>query len=165
MFDIHRLALAAAIREDGEPGIILTGKESIDAEGMQTQFRLGALLDMPVVTNASELIVDGGTALVTCELSGGRTRTFEANLPCVVAAGRGLNTPGYPTLPAIMKSRKKPVKEILLDSLGIETPTASAAIVKFSPLIKTRSPKEITGTPEQMAEQIIKVIKKEGGLA
>lgn len=158
-------ALAAAIREDGEPGIILTGKESIDAEGMQTQFRLGALLDMPVVTNAAKLIIEGNVARITCELSGGMTRTFESDLPCVVGAGRGLNIPGYPTLPAIMKSRKKPVKEVSLDSLGIEAAARTVKTVKFSPLTKTRDPKEISGTPEQMAGQIIKVIKKEGGLA
>ncbi|WDP90128.1 MAG: electron transfer flavoprotein subunit beta/FixA family protein [Desulfobacter sp.] len=158
-------ALAAAIREDGEPMIVLTGKESIDAEGMQTQFRLGALLGMPVVTNAAELIVAEKSARITCELSGGMTRTFEAGLPCVVGAGRGLNTPGYPTLPAIMKSRKKPVKEIALGSLDTGAGTRSAEIVRFLPLTQTRSPKEITGTPAEMAEQIIKVIKKEGGLA
>ncbi len=158
-------ALAAAIREDGSPGIILTGKESIDAEGMQTQFRIGALLGMPVVTNASQLILEGDRARVTCELSGGLTRTFEADLPCVVGAGRGLNTPGYPTLPAIMKSRKKPVKEMAVQSLGLKPSSLSSKIVKFSPLTRTRSPEPITGSSAQMAAKIIKIIKKKGGLA
>lgn len=158
-------ALAGAIREDGRPGLILTGKESIDAEGMQTQFRIGAILDMPVVTNASKLVMGETKAGVTCELSGGKTRTFEADLPCVVGAGRGLNTPGYPTLPAIMKARKKPVKKINLADLGLESSTASTQIVGFSTLTKTRSPKPITGTPEEIAAQIINVIRKEGGPA
>jgi len=158
-------ALAAAIREDGSPGIILTGKESIDAEGMQTQFRLGALLDMPVVTNASQLIIEKGRARVTCELSGGMTRTFEAVLPCVVAAGRGLNTPGYPTLPSIMKSRKKPVKEIVLNRLGLNPSVSSTKVVRLSPVTRTRSPEPITGSPAEIAGKIIKIIKKEGGLA
>ena len=132
---------------------------------MQTQFRLGALLDMPVVTNASELALEEGSARITCELSGGRTRSFEAALPCVVAAGRGLNTPGYPTLPAIMKSRKKPVNTVTLDDLGLEPAEASAEIVKLSPLTKTRSPMPIDGSPAEIAAEMIRVIKKEGGLA
>ncbi len=158
-------ALAAAIRADGKPDIVLTGKESIDAEGMQTQFRLGALLDMPVVTNATELILDGDTARITCELSGGMTRTFKAALPCVVGAGRGLNVPGYPTLPAIIKSKKKPVEIFSQDDLDIDTASGSTQLVKLSPLTQTRSPKEISGSPAKMAEQIIEVIKKQGGLA
>jgi len=158
-------ALAAAIQSDGKPDLIFTGKESIDAEGMQTQFRLGAALDMPVVTNVSGLSIDGNSAQVVCELAGGQTRTFEAKLPCVVGAGRGLNTPGYPTLPDIMKSRKKPVKELSLDSLGLVPVTGSAKMVKLSPLTQTRSPKQILGNPAQMAAEIIKVIQKEGGLA
>lgn len=158
-------ALAAAIQEDGDPGIILTGKESIDAEGMQTQFRMGVILDMPVVTNASKIRFTEDRACVTCELSGGETRTFEAVLPCVVAAGRGLNTPAYPTLPAIMKSRKKPIQKFAMDSLVPNPSTPSVKIVKLSPLTRTRSPKPITGSPAKMAAKIIEVIKKEGGLA
>lgn len=158
-------ALAAAIKNDGRPGIILTGKESIDSEGMQTQFRLGAALGIPVMTNASKLTMDETNARVTCELAGGLTRTFETGLPCVVGAGRGLNTPGYPTLPAIMKSKKKPVTEVSLDSLGLAPPKGSAKIVKFSTLARTRSPRQIMGTPAEIASQIISVLKKEGGLA
>ncbi|PIE61305.1 MAG: electron transfer flavoprotein subunit beta [Desulfobacterales bacterium] len=158
-------ALAAAIKADGTPGIVLTGKESIDAEGMQTQFRLGALLNMPVVTNAAKLILEGDTARITCELSGGITRTFKATLPCVVGAGRGLNVPGYPTLPAIIKSKKKPVKTLSQKDLDIPEATGSSELVKLAPLTKTRSPKEISGSPAKMAEQIIQVIKTEGGLA
>lgn len=158
-------ALAIAIQNDGKPDIILTGKESIDAEGMQTQFRIGAILDMPVLTNVSDLILEADKARVTCELTGGLTQTFETTLPCVIGAGRGLNAPGYPTLPAIMKSRKKPVTVVSLDSLGVMTPAGSAKTVKLSPLTRTRSPKQISGSPEQIAAKIIGVLKKEGGLA
>jgi len=48
-------ALHAAIAKDGPADMILTGKESIDNEGMQTQFRIGALFGFPVVTNAASL--------------------------------------------------------------------------------------------------------------
>jgi electron transfer flavoprotein beta subunit len=42
-------ALKAAIEQDGKPDIIFTGNESIDSEGFQTMFRLGAALNVPVV--------------------------------------------------------------------------------------------------------------------
>ncbi|HCY85344.1 MAG TPA: electron transfer flavoprotein subunit beta/FixA family protein [Desulfobacteraceae bacterium] len=154
-------ALVAAIKRDGTPDIILTGKESIDAEGMQTLFRVGAMMDMPVVTNAAGLTVDGANATVVCELSGGNTRTFETNLPCVIGAGRGLNTPAYPTFPDVVKARKKPVETISLDSLGIDAPKGSAKIVGLAPLVQNRTPKEITGTPAEQAAQIVNILKNE----
>lgn len=154
-------ALAAAIRRDGQPDIIFTGKESIDAEGMQTQFRLGALLDMPVVTNAAKLEIRDGSAAITCELSGGKTRTWEASLPCVVGAGRGLNTPGYPTFPDVVKSRKKPLDTISLERLEIEAPAGSTRIIGLAPLAQERNPRELTGTPSEIASQIINILKEE----
>ncbi len=69
-------ALHAAIVRDGGADIIFTGKESIDSEGMQTQFRIGALFGFPVVTNAASLDITDGKATVICELAGGRTRTL-----------------------------------------------------------------------------------------
>ncbi|MCG8684406.1 MAG: electron transfer flavoprotein subunit beta/FixA family protein [Desulfobacterales bacterium] len=154
-------ALSAAIQKDGNPDIILTGKESIDAEGMQTMFRVGAIMDYPVMTNVVELNIADQTAKVTCELAGGMTRTFETTLPCVVGAGRGLNTPSYPTFPDIVKARKKPVETIDFDSLGVEPPNGSAKIVGLSPLVQQRSPKEITGSPVQIAKEMVRILKEE----
>jgi electron transfer flavoprotein beta subunit len=152
-------ALHAAITQDGPADIILTGKESIDAEGMQTLFRVGALFDYPVVTNAASLEIKGTRALVTCELAGGRTRTFSLALPCVVGAGRGLNTPGYPTFPDVVKSRKKPVKIISMDSLNIPSGHGSAKIVALAPLVQKRQPKKIIGTPAVQAKEIIRILR------
>lgn len=154
-------ALAAAINKDGAPDIIFAGKESIDAEGMQTLFRVGAMMDLPVMTNAAGLTIDGDTATVVCELSGGNTRTFEARLPCVVGAGRGLNTPAYPTFPDVVKARKKPVETVSLDSLGIDPPRGAARVVGLAPLVQNRTPEEITGTPAEQAARIVHILKNE----
>ncbi len=154
-------ALKAAIEQDGSPGIILTGKESIDAEGMQTMFRIGALFDFPVVTNAVAVAVEAGRAVVTYDLAGGQTRTCELSMPCVVAAGRGLNTPAYPTFPDVVKSRKKPLKVVDLDSLAIETPPGSARLVELEPLAQARTPQQISGSTREIAARIATILKEE----
>jgi electron transfer flavoprotein beta subunit len=154
-------ALHAAIVQDGSPDIIFTGKESIDSEGMQTQFRIGALFDFPVVTNAASFELQSGKTVVTCELAGGRTRTFQLVLPCVVGAGRGLNTPHYPTFPDVVKARKKPIQTISLDSLGITFGPGSAKTVALEPLVHKRRPKKILGTPAEQAKEIIRILKQE----
>jgi electron transfer flavoprotein beta subunit len=169
-------ALKAAIEQDGNPDIIFTGKESIDAEGMQTMFRLGALFDFPVITNAVSLktvavkpvagkddAVKPGPAraIVEYDLGGGKTRTCDLALPCVIAAGRGLNTPAYPTFPDVVKARKKPVHLIDFKDLSIDLPLANAALVGLKPLVQKRSPKEIKGTPEEIAVKLVNILKNE----
>ena len=50
--------LQKAIDHDGQPDLILTGKESIDSEGMQTMFRLAHLFNMPAATNVIKIETD-----------------------------------------------------------------------------------------------------------
>ena len=154
-------ALASAIKQDGLPGLILSGKESIDSEGMQTMFRIGAHFDFPVATNVVKLEILPDRAIVGSDRGGGVANTYEMSLPCVIGAGKGLNTPGYPTFPDVVKSKKKPVKKIAFSALAIEPPSAGIQIVKLAPLEQKRSPKEITGTPEEIAQKMITILKQE----
>ena len=153
--------LKAAIEKDGSPGIILTGKESIDAEGMQTMFRIGVLFGFPVVTNAIAIEAQSDRAVVTYELAGGRTRTCELAMPCVVAAGRGLNTPAYPTFPDVVKARKKPIQVVAESDLEIDTPPSGARVVGLERLTQTRSPRQINGSPREIAARIATILKEE----
>jgi len=158
-------ALTAAIEQDGTPELIFTGKESIDSEGMQTMFRIGALFDFPVATNVVKLEIGADKALdhviVDSELSGGTSNTYEMSLPCVIGTGRGLNTPRYPTFPDVVKSKKKPIREIPFAQLNIESSTRGMDIVELEPLVQTRKSEEITGNPNEIARKIIKILKLE----
>jgi len=153
--------LKAAIDNDGSPGLILTGKESIDCEGMQTMFRLAELFGFPCATNVAQVDIDAKKVRAICEMQGGETQGYEMTLPCVLGAGRGLNTPRYPTFPDVVKARKKPVAIIEMKELSFEKPQASMEIVELEPLTRERSAKELTGTPTQIAGQIIRVLKEE----
>ncbi|MCF6248018.1 MAG: electron transfer flavoprotein subunit beta/FixA family protein [Desulfobacula sp.] len=153
--------LKAAIEQDGNPGLIFTGKESIDSEGMQTQFRIGALFDFPVATNVVRLDIEADAVIVDTQMSGGIANTYEMTLPCVIGAGRGLNTPGYPTFPDVVKSKKKPVKKIALTDLLVETAHSSTNIIALEPLTQTRTPEEITGNAKEIALKIVNILKEE----
>ncbi|MCP3899640.1 MAG: electron transfer flavoprotein subunit beta/FixA family protein [Desulfobacteraceae bacterium] len=156
-------ALKAAMEfgQTEKPALIFTGKESIDAEGMQTMFRLGALFDFPVATNVVKVDIKDTKAVVDQELSGGNVNTYELSLPCVIGAGRGLNTPKYPTFPDIVKSRKRPVEKIAFADLNISPSKASISIVGLEPLKQTRNPEEITGDASLVAQKILTILKQE----
>lgn len=154
-------ALAAAIRQDGSPFLILAGKESIDAEGMQTMFRLARHLGMPAATSAVKITLEEGAVVVECEKEAGSRDVLRLATPCVIAAGRGLNTPRYPTLPDIFKARKREVKKIDLDDLAVAPPAGGMEILDLAPVAENRVPKEITGDPASTARELVRILREE----
>ncbi|MFO7684888.1 MAG: electron transfer flavoprotein subunit beta/FixA family protein [Desulfobacterales bacterium] len=154
-------ALAAAIRSDGQPWLIFTGKESIDSEGMQTHFRLAANLGLPVATNVVKVDVDNGGVRVASEREAGVIDVVRMTTPCVIGAGKGLNTPNYPTFPDIVKSRKKAVSKIGLAELAIEEAAAGMEIEVLIPAVERRVPKALSGSAAEIAAQILHILKNE----
>ena len=154
-------ALKAAIEQDGKPDIIFTGKQSIDSEGMQTMFRLAAVLDMPVAINVVSFSIDQELVSVACELETGVRQLLEMPLPCVIGAGKDLNKPRYPTFIDIRKAKKKEIQQIDLASLNIEKPSANMEILELKPAVEQRQAKELKGQPQEVVEQLIEVLRDE----
>ena len=154
-------ALKAAIERDGTPDIIFTGKESIDSEGMQTMFRLGAALEMPVASNVVEFSTDNGRARVQCEMEAGIRQVLEMPFPCIIGTAKGLNTPKYPTFMDIRNARKKEVRQIDLEDLKLEEPASSMEIIELKPAVENRQAKELKGSPQEIVKQLIEVLRQE----
>jgi len=109
-----------AVVEREKPDLVLLGKQAIDDDANQTGQMLSALCDMPLATFAGEITLEDGRWLVTRETDGG-TQTVSLATPAVVTADLRLAEPRYVTLPAMGKARKKPVEDIELASLGLDT--------------------------------------------
>jgi electron transfer flavoprotein beta subunit len=154
-------ALKAAILSDGQPGLILTGKESIDAESMQTMFRLAHLIGLPAATNVVSIEPQDGRVLISCEKEAGALEKLQLSMPCILAAGKGLNTPRYPTFPEIVKARKKEIKQITLAELNLAEADSRVELVQLEPIVENRKPQELTGSPVEIAAQIVRVLKAE----
>ena len=154
-------ALKAAIELDGQPGIIFTGKESIDSEGFQTMYRLAANFNIPAASNVVSLSLEPDTVIVEYELEAGAREVVELLLPCVIGAGKSLNKPNYPTLPAIMKARQKEIKQIDLKDLNYEIPPGRVEILELRPAVEERQAREINGTPAEVAEELVRILQEE----
>ena len=154
-------ALKRAIAQDGKADIIFTGKESIDSEGYQTMYRLAAGLGMPVVSNVVSFSLEQEKVIVECELEAGARAVIEMALPCVIGTGKGLNKPNYPTLPAIMKARKKKVKQIDLKSLNLDKSDSRIDILELRPAVEKRKARELEGSPEEVAAKIVRILQEE----
>ena len=106
--------------EDEKPEIVILGKQAIDGDNNQTGQMLGALLDYPQATNASEIILEDSSVKVTREIDGG-LQTLELTIPAIITTDLRLNEPRYASLPNIMKAKKKELNVISVNDLGIDT--------------------------------------------
>jgi electron transfer flavoprotein beta subunit len=102
-------ATAAALVEvvQGEaPDLVIFGNESADSGGYQVGIRVAHALKRPVVTGLKALAVEEGHVRGQQE-SGD---VFRVPLPAVVTVKEGINLPRYPSVPAKLRARKKPVE-------------------------------------------------------
>lgn len=154
-------ALRAAIEQDGEADIIFTGVESIDSEGFQTMFRLGAILKVPVASNVVAFKLEDRIVTAECKLDAGSIEVIRMPLPCIIGAGKALNQPRYPTLPDIMKARKKPIRTVAFDSLELESPAGSMEVVELRPVVDERRGQIIAGSSEEAVQKLIRLLREE----
>lgn len=127
--DVQPLAVAKilkAIVDQEKPGLVITGKQSIDGDNNQTGQMLAALTGMGQGTFASAVNVADGKVKVTREIDGG-LQTVELTLPALVSTDLRLNEPRYASLPNIMKAKKKP----------LDTKTPADFGVDVAPRVKT----------------------------
>ncbi|MFC4022604.1 electron transfer flavoprotein subunit beta/FixA family protein [Oceanobacillus longus] len=105
--------------EDKEVDLILAGNVAIDEASGQVGPRLAELLGFPYVTTITSLKVTGDSAVIEKDVEGD-VEIIEASLPLLVTCQQGLNEPRYPSLPGIMKAKKKPLDELELDDLDLD---------------------------------------------
>ena len=122
--------LLALIEKEGIDLVIL-GKQAIDDDNNQTGQMLAALWGRPQATFASEIEFSGNSAKVTREVDAG-LEVIEVDMPAVVTCDLRLNEPRYVKLPDIMKAKKKPLDEIAMADLGVESESTVSA-VNFEP--------------------------------
>jgi electron transfer flavoprotein beta subunit len=111
--------ILAEYLKDKEADLILGGNVAIDNASGQVGPRVAELLNIPYVTTITKLEIDGTNVTVTRDVEGD-SEVIETSLPLLVTAQQGLNEPRYPSLPGIMKAKKKPLDELELDDLDLE---------------------------------------------
>lgn len=129
--DVEPLAVAKileAVVKQENPGLVLCGKQAIDNDLNATGQMLAALMGWSQATFASELDVEGQTAIVTREVDGG-LQTLKVQMPAVVTVDLRLNEPRYASLPNIMKAKKKPLDIMSAEDFGVDV-SPRLAVVK-----------------------------------
>jgi electron transfer flavoprotein beta subunit len=120
--------LLKAVVDAEKPAFVILGKQAIDDDCNQTGQMLAALLGWPQATFASKIVIEGEGAHITREVDGG-LETLKIKLPAIITTDLRLNEPRYPSLPNIMKAKKKPLDVKKPADLGVD-PAPRLKVVK-----------------------------------
>ncbi|WNI21947.1 electron transfer flavoprotein subunit beta/FixA family protein [Streptomyces sp. ITFR-16] len=111
------LVLAKAVEETGYD-LVISGMASTDGAMGVVPALLAERLGVPQVTLLSEVSVEGGVVRGRRDGDSASER-LEASLPAVVSVTDQSGEARYPSFKGIMAAKKKPVRSLDLDDLGI----------------------------------------------
>jgi electron transfer flavoprotein beta subunit len=167
---LDAIALSAVMAKiataEGAELIFCGGQEAdwdSQALGAATAERLG----WPQATWTSALELKGALESKNLTLVGKHeadegSESFEVALPAVVTTQQGLNEPRYPTLPNIMKSKKKEIRKETLETYGV-MPKLKVNGVEIQ--VKERLKKILDGKDAAgAAAQLVKMLREEAGV-
>ncbi|MBT8234413.1 MAG: electron transfer flavoprotein subunit beta/FixA family protein [Bacteroidia bacterium] len=106
--------------------IVFLGKETIDYNGSLVGGMISELLDVPFLSYASNLEMEGDTATVTCDIEGGE-EILKVKTPFVISAAKGLAEQRIPNMRGIMMAKRKPL--VVIDPVEV---TENEAIASYS---------------------------------
>jgi len=138
--------------------MIFTGMQSQDRGSGQVGALLGEMLDIPCVTTIVGFELTGDDLTVRREFEGGVKAVVKTRLPAVVTCQMGLNTPRYPTLPNIMKAKKKE-----LATLSAEDLTAADRFLDTEKMFvpeKKGAGLVLEGEVDEMADRLVGVLRE-----
>ena len=154
---IEPLGIAKILKkivEKEKPDMVFLGKQAIDDDCNQTGQMLAALLNWPQATFASKIEVKDKSLEVTREVDEG-LETIETTIPAIVTCDLRLNEPRYASLPNIMKAKKKPLEQINVSDLGVDTKQRVEQIKVEEP------PKRKAGIKVANVEELVQKLKNE----
>jgi len=158
--DIEPLAVAKllkAVIDAEDPQLVICGKQAIDNDMNATGQMLAALTGWAQATFASEVKVEGESALVTREVDGG-LQTIKVKLPAIISVDLRLNEPRYASLPNIMKAKKKPLEEKTPADYGADVSPRLEVIKTSEP------PTRAAGIKVGSVDELVTKLKDESGV-
>jgi len=132
--------------------LILCGKETINYNGSVVPGMVAELLDIAYVPLATKLDMNGSTAIIEREITGG-VEVLEAATPVVISAAKGMAEQRIPNMRGIMAARTKP--------LVVEPATPSEASTKVKAYSLPPSKGACKYIPADQAGDLIRLLHEE----
>jgi electron transfer flavoprotein beta subunit len=157
--------IAAVVRNDGYE-LVLRGKQEIDLDSGQIGPALAELLDLPHVGAVTRLdIAPDGTSLTAARRIEGADEIVVARLPALLTIEKGLVECRYPSLPNLMKAKKKAVRVVTAADVGDLAATVGAVggteVHRLEPPPPRPPGKILKGDPSETVPQLVRLLRDE----
>jgi electron transfer flavoprotein beta subunit len=149
--------IAAYVKDKGFD-IIFTGMQSQDRGSAQVGVTVAELLGYACATTLVGFAYGDGVITAKRELEGGMKGVVKLQLPALVTCQLGLNVPRYPTLPNIMKAKKKEITPVAVADLLQEESLATTA--SFHPPAKKGGGIVLEGETNELVDRVIAILKE-----
>lgn len=138
--------------------LILCGGQQADWDSQGLGPAIAERMGWPQATWTSALTLADQQLTGTHDVDAG-SETFMVSLPAVVTTQQGLNEPRYPTLPNIMKAKRK---ELRRDPLATYSVTRKLRVVSAEVQVKERRRHMLDGKdPGVAAHQLVELLRNE----
>ena len=149
--------LAQLLQADGIDLALVGGKQA-DWDSAGLGAALAEVLGWPLSDWTTSLELDGQTVTTRHDTDDG-SEQLTMPLPAVVTTQQGLNEPRYPTLPNIMKARRKELKVLGLADVG--SPAAQTQISNQEIETRARRNELIEGDAATAARELVRRLSEE----
>lgn len=148
-------ALAEVIKTEA-PTLVFTGGQQADWDSQALGPAIAEALSWPVVSWTTQIELEGEShAKAKHDLDEG-AEVVRVALPAVFTSQQGLNEPRYPTLPGIMKAKRKELKKVPVRT------SSKVAIVEQTIQERTRLNKVLDGKdPVAAAHELVRLLHEE----
>lgn len=159
-WDVLAPVLAAALEKMKPWDLLMAGKVAVDDGAGIVVERAAEILGIPQIAVVTKLDLEDGKAVGVREMDGYQ-EVVEAALPALVTADKSLNVPRYPTLPNIMKAKRKPLTVWTLDDVGATVGTSGLQRSSVSLPPAKSGAKIVEGEPAEAANQLADLLHTE----
>lgn len=158
--------IAAAIKDRGFD-LIFAGKHAIDYDRGQVGPALAECLDWPHVGAVVGLEwADDFKSCTARRRIEGAEEVVEVKLPCLLTVEKGLCEPRYPSLPGLMKAKKRPIETLDAAALGfsaddLKPDKLGTRMGEFAPPPPRPPGRMLEGEPADMVKELVRILREE----
>ena len=147
--------------KEAKPDVVLCGKQASDDDQGLVGPALAEALGWPHVGMLTKIAAGGDGVELWREIEGGH-EVWAAPTPVVGLVHKSAKEPRYPSLPGIMKAKKKEIPERAFASLNVDSSAPALEIVAMEPPPARGAGKILKdGDAKQTAQQLATLLRDE----
>ena len=157
--------LAAAMKRQGLPDLILCGRMATDGDTAQVGPMLAECLDIPHVSDVAEIEEINENGCVVRKMTDDGYVRLQVKLPALLTVLKEINIPRLPSVSGVLRGEKADIVRMTREDLGID-PGKTGMNGSATRVVRTERPMKtiwIDGNAAEQAEQLKKLLQ-EGGL-